>query len=537
MKRRADAIEPSNAELVREVLRSAERPLTLHEISERVNARRLVTTAKPLETIRGPLSQGPQLVSLGDGRYGYLPHLIEGSRLRLPLTQKKPANQPLSFPDEVRQALFPSWNDIEKRRSERPATMRLSNGAVVELPLEFLGTATWGTAMPDGLRRYLVDKRAAAGDSLLIRVVGGEDGSCEAGFESRNRRDAAAVARRNRELADTTQTLLRGSRSTDVHISDLIVALLARGAYHADVAPDPLQEVLGADSRFVAAGFDAWMLEENVTPALRVAIRQRQQDEARLFGLKPRSESLTADTRAALSLHSVRERLLAELNPLLGGQNGGSIAGASARRPSLLAPQPPPRPVRRVARRRRSGPPKIHQLKVTLKGIRPPIWRRLLIRSDTNLEQLHEVLQTTMGWFGGHLHQFVADDVQYGVPDDEWGVEVQDERRVTVADVAPAAGDRLVYEYDFGDGWEHDLLVEKVLEPEPGATYPVCLKGRRACPPEDVGGIWGYAEFLQILSDPDHPEYEERLEWIGGEFNPEEFDVEDVNAALASLAL
>ncbi len=537
MKRRAAAIEPSNADLVHEVLRSAERPLTLHEISERVNARRLVTTAKLLETIRGALSQGLQLVSLGDGRYGYLPHLIEGSRLRLPLTQKKPANHPLIFPDEVRQALFPSWNDIQKRRSERPATMRLSNGAVVELPLEFLGTATWGTAMPDALRRYLVDERAAAGDSLLIRVVGGEDGSCEAWFESRDRRDAQAVKGRNRELADATETLLRASRSTDVHIWDLIVALLARRAYHADVAPDPLQDVLLADSRFAAAGFDAWMLEEHLTPALRVAIRQRQQDEARLLGLTPRSEPLIADTPAPLSVHSVRERLLAELDALLDGQNGGSIAGASARRRSLLAPQPPPRPVQRVARRRRRGPGKIYQLKVTLKGITPPIWRRLLIRSDTNLEQLHEVLQTTMGWLGGHLHQFVADDVQYGVPNDEWGVEVQDERRVTLADVAPTAGDRLLYEYDFGDGWEHDLLVEKVLEPEPGATYPVCLKGRRACPPEDVGGIWGYAEFLQILTDPDHPEYEERLEWIGGEFDPEEFDVEDVNAALAGLAV
>jgi hypothetical protein len=528
------AIEPSNADLVHEVLRSAERPLTLREISERVNARRLVTTAKPLETIRGALSQGPQLVNLGDGRYGYLPHLIEGSLLRLPLTEKKPANHPLIFPDEVRQALFPSWNDIQKRRSERPASMRLSNGSVVELPLEFLGTATWGTAMPDGLRRYLVDERAAAGDSLLIRVVGGEDGTCEAWFESRDRRDAQAVKGRNRELADATETLLHASRSTDMHIWDLIVTLLARSAYHANVAPDPLQDVLGADSRFAAAGFDAWMLEEHVTPALRVALRQRQEDEAHLLGLTPGSEP---DTPAPLSLHSVREGLLAELGALLDGQNGGAIPGASARRRSLLAPQPPPRPVRRVARRRRRGPAKIYQLKVTLKGIRPPIWRRLLIRSDTNLEYLHEVLQTTMGWLGGHLHQFVADGVQYGVPDDEWGVEVQDERRVTLADIAPAAGDRLVYEYDFGDGWEHDLLIEKVLEPEPGATYPVCIKGRRACPPEDVGGIWGYAEFLEILSDPDHPEYEERLEWVGGEFDPEEFDVEDVNAAFASLAI
>jgi hypothetical protein len=406
---------------------------------------------------------------------------------------------------------------------------------VVELPLEFLGTATWGTAMPDGLRRYLVDERAAAGDSLLIRVVGGEDGSCQAWFESRGRRDAHAVARRNRELADATQTLLRSSRSTDVHIWDLIVALLARGAYHSDVAPDPLENVLGADSRFVAAGFDVWMLEENVTPALRVAIRQRQQDEAQLFGLKPRPELLHADMPIAVSLHSVRERLLAELNGLLGDQNGGSTEGASARLQSLLAPQPRPRPVR-VARRRRSGPARIYQLKVTLKGIRPPIWRRLLIRADTKLAQLHDVLQTAMGWYDSHLHQFVADGVQYGVPNDDWGAEVHDESLVTLADVAPAAGDRLLYEYDFGDGWEHDLLVEKVLEPEPGATYPVCLKGRRACPPEDVGGIWGYAELLEILSDPDHPDYEERLEWIGGEFDPEELDAEDVNAALASLA-
>jgi hypothetical protein len=172
---------------------------------------------------------------------------------------------------------------------------------------------------------------------------------------------------------------------------------------------------------------------------------------------------------------------------------------------------------------------------VTLKGIRPPIWRRVLIRSDTSLEQLHVVLQTVMGWLGGHLHQFVAEGVQYGIPGDGWGAEVHDQSRVTLGDVAPAAGDRLLYEYDFGDGWEHDLVVEKVLEPEPGARYPVCVKGRRACPPEDVGGIWGYANLLEILSDPDHPDYEDRLEWVGGEFDPEEFDAGAVNAALASL--
>src|ERR1700680_946226 len=121
MERRVPASDPSNADLVHEVLRSAERPLTFEEIFARVNERRLVTTGNPRGTIRSALSQGPQLVSLGDGRYGYLPHLIEGSLLRLPLTQKKPANHPLIYPDEVRHGLFPSCLEIQKRKSERPA--------------------------------------------------------------------------------------------------------------------------------------------------------------------------------------------------------------------------------------------------------------------------------------------------------------------------------------------------------------------------------------------------------------------------------
>jgi hypothetical protein len=94
---------------------------------------------------------------------------------------------------------------------------------------------------------------------------------------------------------------------------------------------------------------------------------------------------------------------------------------------------------------------------------------------------------------------------------------------------------KFVYEYDFGDSWEHVLLVEKVLPPEPGQRYPVCIKGRRACPPEDVGGIWGYAYFLEAIQNPDHPEREDYLEWIGGEFDPQAFDLEEVNAALGKL--
>src|ERR1700693_147393 len=128
MKPRAAAGEPSNVDLVYEVLRSAERPLTFEKISARLNERRLVTTANPQATVRSALAQGAQLVSLGDGRYGYLPHLIDGSLLRVPLTQKKPANHPLIYPHEVRHALFPTSIEIQKRKSTRPAQLHLPNG-------------------------------------------------------------------------------------------------------------------------------------------------------------------------------------------------------------------------------------------------------------------------------------------------------------------------------------------------------------------------------------------------------------------------
>ena len=182
-------------------------------------------------------------------------------------------------------------------------------------------------------------------------------------------------------------------------------------------------------------------------------------------------------------------------------------------------------------RRGKSDAP-IYQIKVTLEASKPPIWRRLLVRSDVTLAELHQVIQAAMGWAGYHLHQFIVGETYYGEPHPDYGFEMRDESRVKLSHVAPDEGAKFGYEYDFGDSWLHQVLVEKVLPPEPGQRYPVCIKGRRACPPEDVGGVWGYEEFLEAIRDPDHPEHEDYLEWIGGEFDPEEFDLDDVNAAL-----
>ncbi|GAB4280218.1 MAG: hypothetical protein Kow0092_35860 [Deferrisomatales bacterium] len=173
----------------------------------------------------------------------------------------------------------------------------------------------------------------------------------------------------------------------------------------------------------------------------------------------------------------------------------------------------------------------VYRLKVTLKGIRPPIWRRLLVPADVPLDTLHLILQIAMGWTDSHLHLFRVGQRQIGVPDPERG-EVVDERRVRLADVAPGEKARFVYDYDFGDGWEHLVQVEEVLPPGPGVELPVCLKGRRACPPEDCGGAWGYQDILDTLSDPEDPGYAEALEWVGEDWDAERFDPDEVNEML-----
>jgi len=181
-----------------------------------------------------------------------------------------------------------------------------------------------------------------------------------------------------------------------------------------------------------------------------------------------------------------------------------------------------------------SGSPtaKVHQLKVVLRGADPPIWRRLQVPSGMTLAELHAVLQVAMGWDDYHLHQFEIAGVTYGIDDGEgWGPAPRDERRAKLDRVA-RKGTGFVYEYDFGDGWEHDIHVEDVLAADMGKPYPICLGGERACPPEDCGGVWGYEEFLAAIADPDHDEHDRFLEWSGGEFDPESFGLAAVNRAL-----
>ena len=177
----------------------------------------------------------------------------------------------------------------------------------------------------------------------------------------------------------------------------------------------------------------------------------------------------------------------------------------------------------------------IYQLKVTLRDIRPPIWRRIQVESSTTLSKFHLIIQAAMGWYNCHLHSFSVDGIEYGNPEPSYGLELRDESKAKLSSLIKQEKAKFFYTYDFGDSWEHSILLEKILPKDPKASYPTCIKVKRACPPEDCGGAWGYMEFLEAIQNPDHPEHENFLGWIGGSFDSEFCDLKEVNQRLAEF--
>lgn len=177
----------------------------------------------------------------------------------------------------------------------------------------------------------------------------------------------------------------------------------------------------------------------------------------------------------------------------------------------------------------------IYRIKITLNHISPPIWRRVELKGNTSLYKLHYIIQAAFGWCNSHLHQFMVDNEFYGESYPEADFELKSSRRFKLNQASPAVGDTFLYEYDFGDSWLHAIKVEAIGEAEKNIKYPRCIKGKRSGPPEDVGGPWGYQHFLEAISDPEHEEHDSYLEWVGGSFDPEAFDLEAINAALKAL--
>ncbi|MCD6543421.1 MAG: plasmid pRiA4b ORF-3 family protein [Flavobacteriaceae bacterium] len=177
----------------------------------------------------------------------------------------------------------------------------------------------------------------------------------------------------------------------------------------------------------------------------------------------------------------------------------------------------------------------IFQIKISLDNAKPSIYRTILIEPDTNFVDFHDIIQIAMGWDDYHLHQFETGDYTIAEPDEFMDIESIDPSSLTINEVLKKIGDKIKYEYDFGDGWAHTIQLEKIIPYQLNKNYPTCIRGKRACPPEDCGGIWGYENMREIIKDKKHPEYRKTIEWVGIDFDPDYFDIEYVNETLEDI--
>jgi hypothetical protein len=238
----------------------------------------------------------------------------------------------------------------------------------------------------------------------------------------------------------------------------------------------------------------------------------------------PADPEQVEDVENYLDLLRARVELLA-LAPAAPGRTGQA---KTSRRGSTQSPAP----------KRPAAAKNVHRLKITLRGSKPPIWRRFEVPSDITLARLHAVIQLGFGWEDCHLWVFETQAGRYGVADPD--LEIRSAVSKKLSAVADWPGDKLRYEYDFGDSWDHDIVVEAVQPAERDVAYPRCLAGKRACPPEDSGGTWGYSELLNTLANPRHENHTQVLWWLGisspADFDPDRFDLDQANRFLARIS-
>jgi hypothetical protein len=399
--------KPNYTELVHQVVRESVEPLPFAEILQRVNDLVPITTKNPKSTIRNAISQSWLVVNTGDGRYGWKYCLINGAVIRLPLSESDLAQHRIIYSKELRDALWPAFFESQKRRDRLPVQLQLPDGKICELTLDFLGEATWGTHGSPEVWEWLNSVGAQPGDDLLFRVIDGEARRYGVEIQTHAEREEEAIAERNRQIFQVIQAYNQQKRSI-VLIWEVSSYLLATGQYKHPTPPDPLEQILKGE----------------------------------LWGPDIPSESNLTGWMLAKE---------PEIVPLIASLLD-QIGEAPRRRRLKKGPSPT------------HGSDQIYQLKVTLAHISPPIWRRIQVPGDITLLRLHAVLQITMGWTNSHLHGFRANGQFYSEPDPDFNdLKVIDERQVRLSQIAPEIGSRFVYEYDFGDSWDHELIVEKIL--------------------------------------------------------------------------
>jgi hypothetical protein len=464
--------------LTHRVVRESREPLSFAEIMQRINAIAPVTTKNPKGTIRNAIGQSYLIVNIGNGRYGWKYCVINDSVLRLTLSESDCRGETIEYTGELRDALYPAFFAGREYGDREPVHLKLPDGTTTCLPLDHFHETHWGTRATPEFWDWFKALHAKPGDALIVRVLDGEARLYAVEFQTRAARDEASIAARNQQIVQAALERFRSS-STGVTDWDMSSHLLAIGLYKHPLPPDSLKEIWTRD---------LWEPELARKPVRSRWVYAGRDDSEPMIG-------------------SLMQQLRDQTPPSKRKRESPAIAGITA-------------------------PTSIYQLKVTLRDSNPAIWRRIQVADTILLPHLHGVLQLAMGWTNSHLHSFQVGKRIFSEPSPDEDFPITDYRSVRLNQIAPAVAVCLVYIYDFGDSWEHDIVVEEILPAEKGARPPLCLDGQRACPPEDVGGVWGYADFLKAIRNPRHREHAEMLAWVGGAFDPDKFDLRGVNRIL-----
>lgn len=443
-------------DLTHQAVRDSPEPLPFSEILRRVHELAPITTRNPKGTIRAAIGQSRLIRATGAGNYGWMPRLLTGSVLRHTLSAEELAGPYILFGEELREALWPTFFEIQKRSDRGPVQLRLPDKDWIELPLEFLGPSRWGTGGPRGFFAWLKKQRARTGDHLIFRALNGENRQYSIEFQRRSSRDEGSIATRNREIVAEGLAFLK-KRQGGAAIWDIAAHLLATGQYRHPVPPDPLSEIWTREvwesvmPREVRGG--GWMLAGGLQQFLG-----EEPSAAGLFGIM--ADSYDPDNPRDLP----REY---------------QVTG----RPRLT------RPSRLAAK----GAVKTFTLRVKHRAL-PQVWREIEIAEDQTLEDLHLMIQRAYDWRDDHLYSFFMSgqawdkQSEIGSP---WSECSRHTHQATLGNLKLEAGRTFLYLFDYGDNHEFDVTVTKINPAAPRGNYPKIV-GKQGKAPEQYPDYDGY---------------------------------------------
>jgi hypothetical protein len=433
---------PSYTDLAHQVVFEAGEPLSADEILHRVHALRPVTTKKPSQTIRGIISASRSIVPAGNGRYGWKARLLTGAVVRLTLSSADLQGTAVEIGAEARDALWPTFFEIQKRADESPVQVRLPDGSKTVWALSYLGSGRWGIEAPDLFWTWVKSQKAQPRDHLLFTVLDGQNKRYAVDFEARGCRDDNEIMARNVAIIQETDSYVLRRLAYGTAIWDLSSHLLTQGHYHHPIAPDPLREILTLSGSAV--------------------LPQREVE---------------------LEFSDVRARPLAQL--AASHLEAGTFVGEIGDPPDLPAeyksgPNRRPRPSFRA----RQGIVKTYLLRVCHRALKQ-IWRDIEIAADQTLEDLHLMIQRAFGWHDDHLYSFFMNgrawdrNAEVGSPWSDCHLHTH-QVKIGALDLRP--GRRFLYLFDYGDNHEFDVSVVRIDPVATRGEYPRIVAARGASP-------------------------------------------------------